>query len=314
MNQRILITPKSFNKYKTVPVQMLQAAGYDVELNETGHTLTAEEIIAAAGENVVGIIVGVDPITAEVIDACRDLRAVSKYGVGMDNIDLEHCKERGVAVDNARGTNSISVAELAVGLMFEGARRMWQHVSQVRTGSWGREMGRELTGKTVGIVGGGQIGLAVAKRCVGLDMDVVVYDPFLPDDASVTEIGAKRETDLDALFSSSDIVSLHLPVTEDTRHMVDEGRLTSMKSSAMLINTARGELVDEDALLSALREGVIGFAGQDVFSEEPPAAEHPMLQLPNFALTPHLGAFTSEAVERMAVTSTQNLLRMLAAV
>ncbi|WP_297747415.1 phosphoglycerate dehydrogenase [uncultured Tessaracoccus sp.] len=311
MNQRILITPKSFTKYKAVPVQMLEDAGYDIEFNETGHTLSAEELIERASNGVVGIIVGVDPISQAVVDACADLRAVSKYGVGMDNIDLPACKAKGIAVDNARGTNSISVAELAVGLMFEGARRMSEHIRVVRNGGWGRTMGAELTGKRVGIVGGGQIGRAVAERCVGLAMDVQVYDPFLPDDASIRAIGATCTEDLDALFSESDVVSLHLPVTDETRHLVNAERLATMKPTAILINTARGELVDEDALHCALREGALGFAGQDVFSQEPPSADHPLLQLPNFVLTPHLGAFTGEAVERMAVTSTENLLRML---
>lgn len=312
MQPKILITPKSFTKYKKKPVQMLEEAGFEVIINESGRTMTAEDIAKRAGRGVHGIIVGIDPMDATVIDACQDLRAVSKYGVGMDNIDLERCKERGIAVDNARGTNSISVAELAVGLMFEGARAMSQHIGVVRHGAWDRTMGMELTGKKVGVVGGGQIGRAVAQRCVGLQMEVGIYDPFLADDGSLADLGATRVNDLDALFVESDIVSLHLPVTEATRHMVDAARLASMKRTAMLINTARGELIDEGALLAALREGTIGFAGVDVFSEEPPPADHPMLKLPNFALTPHLGAFTVEAVERMAITSTHNLLRMLA--
>lgn len=311
MAKKVLITPKSFQKYKQKPIEMLEAAGYEVILNTTGRTLTEDDIVDTAKVGVVGIIVGVDPLSARVIDSCRDLRAVSKYGVGMDNIDLDRAAELGIKVKNAVGTNSISVAELAIGLMFESARRLSEHINTVKSSGWDRTMGIELSGKRLAVIGGGQIGKEVAKRCRGLQMDVTIYDPYFKDPEFLVEYGVERSEDFDALIRSADVVTLHLPATEETKHMMDADVFSKMKPTAILINTARGELVDEQALYEALSRGQIAVAAQDVYSKEPPEEGDPLLSLPNFLLTPHLGAFTKEAVERMAVRSTENLLEML---
>ncbi|MFD1425958.1 phosphoglycerate dehydrogenase [Kroppenstedtia sanguinis] len=309
--KKVLITPKSFQKQKQKPMEMLEAAGYEVILNTTGRTLTEEEIIEIAKTGVEGIIIGVDPLPAWVLEACEDLRGVSKYGVGMDNIDLEQAAQLGIQVKNAVGTNSISVAELAIGLMFEGARHLFNHVQRVKNFGWDRTLGTELTGKHLAVIGGGQIGKEVAQRCRGLQMEVTIYDPFFHDSAFLEKYGVKYSQDFDALIRSADILTLHLPVTSETKQMIDADVFSKMKSTAILINTARGELVDEQALYEALSSGGIAVAAQDVYSKEPPEAGDPLLSLPNFLLTPHLGAFTKEAVERMAVRSTENLLEML---
>lgn len=311
MAKKVLITPKSFQKYKQKPIEMLEAAGYEVILNTTGRTLTEDDIVDTAKVGVVGIIVGVDPLPARVLDSCRDLRAVSKYGVGMDNIDLDRAVELGIKVKNAVGTNSVSVAELAIGLMFESARRLSEHINTVKSSGWDRTMGIELSGKHLAVIGGGQIGKEVAKRCRGLQMDVTIYDPYFNDPGFLVEYGVERSEDFDALIRSADVVTLHLPATEETKHMMDADVFSKMKPTAILINTARGELVDEQALYEALSRGQIAVAAQDVYSKEPPEEGDPLLSLPNFLLTPHLGAFTKEAVERMAVRSTENLLEML---
>ncbi|AQS57147.1 phosphoglycerate dehydrogenase [Novibacillus thermophilus] len=311
MAKKVLITPKSFQKYKQKPIEMLEAAGYEVILNTTGRTLTEDDIVDTAKVGVVGIIVGVDPLPARVLDSCRDLRAVSKYGVGMDNIDLDRAVELGIKVKNAVGTNSVSVAELAIGLMFESARRLSEHINTVKSSGWDRTMGIELSGKHLAVIGGGQIGKEVAKRCRGLQMDVTIYDPYFNDPGFLVEYGVERSEDFDALIRSADVVTLHLPATEETKHMMDDDVFSKMKPTAILINTARGELVDEQALYEALSRGQIAVAAQDVYSKEPPEEGDPLLSLPNFLLTPHLGAFTKEAVERMAVRSTENLLEML---
>lgn len=311
MAKKVLITPKSFQKYKQKPIEMLEAAGYEVILNTTGRTLTEDDIVDTAKVGVVGIIVGVDPLPARVLDSCRDLRAVSKYGVGMDNIDLDRAVELGIKVKNAVGTNSVSVAELAIGLMFESARRLSEHINTVKSSGWDRTMGIELSGKRLAVIGGGQIGKEVAKRCRGLQMDVTIYDPYFNDPGFLVEYGVERSEDFDALIRSADVVTLHLPATEETKHMMDDDVFSKMKPTAILINTARGELVDEQALYEALSRGQIAVAAQDVYSKEPPEEGDPLLSLPNFLLTPHLGAFTKEAVERMAVRSTENLLEML---
>ncbi|SIT73116.1 phosphoglycerate dehydrogenase [Edaphobacillus lindanitolerans] len=308
---KVLITPKSFHKYKEEPLRMLEAEGYEVILNTSGKTYSEEELIEMAHSGVKGIIVGVDPLSADVLDACTDLKAVSKYGVGMDNIDLERAKARGIHVKNAVGTNSISVAELAIGLMFDSARLLSAHIERVKASNWDRVMGIELTGKHLAVIGGGQIGKEVAMRAKGLQMQVTLYDPFFKDTQFLDEYGIARSEDFLSLVADADFITLHLPATKETRHMMNAEVFAKMKPTAILINTARGELVDEPALYEALVNGEIGAAAQDVYSKEPPEEDDPLVALPNFLLTPHLGAFTGEAVERMAVTSTRNLLEML---
>ena len=311
MKPKILITPKSFQKYKMKPIEMLEQQGFEVLENTTGRTLTEEEIIEVAKDGVVGIIVGVDPLPAHVLESCGQLQAVSKYGVGMDNIDLEKAQQLGIKVQNAIGTNNISVAELTIGLMFESARKLSQSVQTVKAMGWERVIGCELTGKRVAVIGGGQIGKEVAKRCRGLQMDVTIYDPFFYDQAFLGEFDVQRSENLDEVISTADFVTLHLPVTNATKHIINAKVLSEMKSTSILINTARGELVDEHALFEALSNGQIAVAAQDVYSQEPPVEGDPLVALPNFILTPHIGAFTQESVERMVIVSTQNLLNML---
>jgi D-3-phosphoglycerate dehydrogenase len=311
MKKKVLITPKSFRNYKHKAYPLLEEKGYEIIENTFGRTLTENEIIELAGEGVEGIIIGVDPLPSHVLAQLKDLKAVSKYGVGMDNIDLVAAAELGIKVKNAVGTNSISVAELAVALMFTMSRKIPLHSNGVKAGGWDRSIGFELTGKKLGLVGGGQIGREVAKRARGLEMDVTIYDPYFSDEAFLAKYQVTRTDSLDGLLAQSDIISLHLPVTNETRHMINGRKLGLMKPNAILINTSRGELVDEEALYEALTSGKIAGAAQDVFSSEPPAKDEKLLKLDNFILTPHLGAFTGEAVEKMAMVSTTNLLEML---
>ncbi|SDF00003.1 phosphoglycerate dehydrogenase [Sporolituus thermophilus] len=308
---KILITPKSFGNYREKTYPLLTGAGYEIIENTTGRTLTEDEIIKLAKDDVVGIIVGIDPLTAKVLKSCRKLRAVSKYGVGMDNIDLTAAEKLGIKVKNAAGSNSVSVAELAIALMFEAARRVAVMSATVKLGGWDRVLGIELTGKTLGLIGCGHIGKEVAKRAKGLLMDVQVYDPYFGDEEFLEKYAVKRCASLNELLSTSDIVSLHLPLTNETRHLINSRTIQAMKKSAILINTSRGELVDEDSLYTALKEKTIAVAAQDVFSKEPPLPGEKLLTLTNFILTPHAGAFTAEAVEKMAIYSTKNLIEML---
>jgi D-3-phosphoglycerate dehydrogenase len=308
---KILITPKSFKNYKEQTYNLITDAGFEIIENNTGRTLTEDEIISLAGENVAGIIVGVDPVTERVLRSCRDLRAVAKYGVGMDNIDLQAAGRLGIGVKNAVGSNNVSVAELAIALMFEAARKVSVMRAIVRQGSWDRVLGLELTGKTLGLVGGGQIGKEVAKRAKGLFMDVQIYDPYFSDCEFLKKYDVKYCGYLNSLLASSDIISLHLPLTDETKHMINAQTIKLMKPSAILINTSRGELVDEESLYTALSEKYIACAAQDVFSKEPPLPDEKLLALDNFILTPHTGAYTAEAVERMALFSTRNILELL---
>ncbi len=311
MKKKVLITPKSFRNYKHKAYPLLEEKGYEIVENSFGRTMTENEIVELAGQGVEGIIIGVDPLPANVLEQLRDLKAISKYGVGMDNIDLRRATELGIKVKNAVGTNSVSVAELAIALIFTMSRKIPMHSEGVKAGGWDRSIGFELTGKKLGLAGGGQIGREVAKRARGLEMDVTIYDPYFKDDGFLEKYQVGRANSLEELLAVSDIVSLHLPVTSETKHMINSTTLGLMKSNAILINTSRGELADEEALYEALTTGRIAGAAQDVFSSEPPAKDEKLLTLDNFILTPHLGAFTGEAVEKMALVSTYNLLEML---
>lgn len=312
MSKKILITPKSFGMYKAKSYPLILEKGYEIIENTLGRTFTEEDILSLAKNDVVGIIIGIDPLPASLLRQCKDLKAISKYGVGMDNIDLEIAKELGIKVKNALGTNNISVAEHTIALMFSISRNIPSIAAGVKNGSWGRVIGAELTGKKLGIFGGGQIGKEVAKRTKGLMMEVSIYDPYFSDESFLKSHDINRCFDLNKLFSSSDIISLHVPITHETNGIINKNTLGIMKPSAFLINTSRGELVDEEALYDALVNKNIAGAAQDVFSSEPPNKDDKLLKLDNFILTPHIGAFTREAVENMVMVSTKNLLEMLA--
>lgn len=311
MTGKILITPKSFRNYKQKTYPLLTDIGYEILENNLGRTMTESEIIEYAKKDVVGLIIGIDPLSASVLEQLKDLKAISKYGVGMDNIALDRASELGIKVKNAVGTNNISVAELAIAFMFTMARGIPVNAAGVRNGSWGRSMGFELTGKKLGLAGGGQIGREVAKRARGLEMDVTIYDPYFNDHDFLSKYGVNKCENLAVLLRESDIVSLHVPATAETRNMINRDTLSLMKNTALLINTSRGELVDEQALYDALSAGKLAGAAQDVFSSEPPDKDEKLLKLDNFILTPHIGAYTAEAVEKMALVSTHNLLEML---
>jgi phosphoglycerate dehydrogenase-like enzyme len=308
---KILITPKSFKNFKEKTYPLLETLGYEIIENNTGNTLTEDQIIELAKEGVAGIIVGVDPLSEKVLSSCRDLKVISKYGVGMDNIDLQAAEKLNIKVVSAVGSNNISVAELAIALIFEAARKVSILSANVKNGGWSRVQGIELTGKTIGVIGGGQIGKEVAKRGKGLCMDVLLYDPYYKDFEYLMQQGITLCHSLKQILSLSDVVSLHLPLTPETRLMINQDTLKMMKSSAILINTSRGELVDEDSLYTALKENTIAFAAQDVFSKEPPSPDEKLLTLDNFILTPHAGAYTAEGIEKMALYSTRNLINML---
>jgi phosphoglycerate dehydrogenase-like enzyme len=308
-NQSILVTPRSFPSELPGTCNILRQAGYDVILNPYGRVLTEDEMLRFTG-SVVGIIVGVDPVTERVLSNAGKLNAIAKYGAGVDNIDIDAVRSRGVRIRTAAGTNSVSVAELTLGLLFCLYRNIWHSASSVKRGGWERMRGRELLGSTVGLIGCGNIGREVAKRLLALGAHVIVHDDKLQDTTFLQSYDVPR-VPLDKLLKESDAISLHCPVTKETYHMIDSGAINIMRDGAYLVNTSRGELVDEDALYDALKSGKLSGAAQDVFSQEPPEPGCKLLELENFILTAHIGAFTKEAVHRMAITSTRNLLEML---
>ncbi len=242
------------------------------------------------------------------------LKIISRTGVGVDpsRVDLEAAKELKIWVTNQPGSNAVSVAELVVGQMIALARHTHAADQAVRENRWGeylRFTGTELAGKTLGIVGMGNIGMRVALRARAFEMDLLVCDPYIPE-SHVTSLGGKWVA-LEALLQESDFVTLHCPLNRETRGMIDTGRLALMKPSAFLVNAARGGIVDEQALLKTLREKKIAGAALDVIASEPPEKDHPLLKLDNVLWTPHLGAMTFEAAERGEWGAAQEVVRVL---
>lgn len=308
MKRKILITPKSFSNAKQKAMELLNQFDFEIIENTTGKTYNEEQMKELCSD-IDGIIVGIDPMGENVLRNAKKLKAISKYGAGLDNVDLKTAEDLGIKVDRALATNATSVAELAVGMFFNLSRNIIPSAISVKNNGWSRIIGQELTGKTVGIVGLGAIGREVARMSYGIGMNIIAYDPYFKDETFIAQYKITI-SEIEDLFSNCDYVSLHLPLTEETENIINSKTLSMMKKSAYIVNTSRGGLIDEDALYDALSKGIIAGAAADVFSTEP-AGEHKLLTLENFILTAHIGAFTKEATEKMVIQSTKNLIRML---
>jgi D-3-phosphoglycerate dehydrogenase / 2-oxoglutarate reductase len=251
-------------------------------------------------------------VTAALLDGAPRLRVIGRAGAGVDTIDVPAATERGIVVVNAPGGNAVAAAEHTLALMFALARRVAAADASLKRGEWarGKYVGSELTGKTLGLVGLGRVGSEVGRRALGLDMRVLVYDPYVPDD-HVRRLGLEP-LELDALLDQADFVSLHVPLTETTRGLVNAERLARMRPGAFLVNCARGALVDQGALIAALDSGHLGGLGVDVYAQEPVASDDPLPRHPKVVATPHLGASTVEAQANVAAQVAEDVLAVLA--
>ncbi|MCE5193400.1 phosphoglycerate dehydrogenase, partial [bacterium] len=274
----------------------------------TGKRLSATQLKEML-KGVDGYIAGVDEVTAEVIASADRLKVISRYGVGVDNIDLEAARQHGVIVTNTPGANAASVAEMAIGLALDLTRGMTTAIDQTRRGKWPPITGVSLKGKTFGIVGLGAVGRELALRLKGFEVRIVAYDPF-PNKEFAAANGVELKN-LDEVLAASDLVSLHLPATAETRGMVNAGFLAGMKRGAFLINTARGELVDEAALKQALDNGMLRGVALDVLTDEPPLASNPLLADSRVIVTPHTAAHTDDAMASMGRMATEDCLTVL---
>lgn len=303
---KVLVTPRSFGVGSTKPLDYLTSRGCQVVTNTTGRLMTSEELVAAVSD-VDGVIAGIERFSREVIAAGSRLRVISRYGVGYDAVDLEAATERGVVVTNTPGTNSDSVADLAFGLLLAAARSIPLAARAGREASSARFIGRLVWGKTLGIVGLGRIGTGVARRARGFSMRVLYHKRTRVPDVE-RELGIEYAP-LDDLLRESDYVSLHVPLTDQTRSMLGSQQLALMKPSAVLVNTARRGLVDLEALYEALTSGRLAAAAIDELDEGPLAEK--IRQLDNVIVTPHIGAHTEEAIEAMGVLAAANLVDVL---
>lgn len=293
---RILVTPTSYGSNDPRLFTELEKVVGDVIYNSTGKPLSSLDL-ARLLPGVDGYIAGLDTIDRKALEAADKLKVIARYGVGIENVDLELAKEKGIVVTNTPGVNAVSVAELTIALILSLARNIPAAVSATRKGEWPRFSGASLEGKTVGILGFGAIGKQVAHRLTGFDCQILACDP-IADEATVSSCGAEL-CDIDEILARSDYVSLHIPLIPETRDLVDESFILKMKNGACLINTSRGDILNEEALLKALQTGYLKGAALDVLSKEPPDVNNPLLALPQVIATPHIGSHTDNATNAM---------------
>ncbi|MCE1195201.1 phosphoglycerate dehydrogenase [bacterium] len=304
---RVLITSKSFGRYAPEALEFLEAHGFEVSRGSKP-TMSAEEI-AAEVPGFDALIVGNDTVDARVLDAGDKLKLVHMNGTGLDGIDVEAATARGILVANAPGANRNAVAELIVGLMLVSARSIDAHIDLLKAGRWERSAGVEVSGKTIGLLGLGNIGKRVVELLSGFGVRPLAYDPQA-DAAWAAAHGVGLADAIEEVFAAADFLVLTLPCTEATRNIVDRRRIALMKPTARIVNAARGGLVDEDALCEALREHRIAGAALDAFAEEPPAADSP-LRMPGITLTPHMAATSAETAANLSWIVARNVVDVL---
>ncbi len=291
-------------------LQVLAAAGDALRVTAPGQ-MTRAELLAAVPEADALIIRSASKVDREVLEAASRLRLIARAGVGVDNVDLPTATARGVIVMNTPDGNTVSTAEHAFGLMLALARHIPQAHASLREGKWDRKSfgGVELRGKVLGVVGFGRIGRAVAKRALAFDMTVVIYDPFVS--AEQAAAAGVKPVSLDELFAQSDFITLHALLTDETREMINRETLAKMKRGVRIIDAARGALINEPDLAEAIRSGQVAGAALDVFAEEPPAPNNPLIGLPGVVHTPHLAASTEDAQTVVAVEAAQLIVDAL---
>jgi D-3-phosphoglycerate dehydrogenase len=307
MNYKVLVTPRSFGKTNPTPIEVLKEKGYEVIMNPYGRIMTEEEMISEI-EDVDGIIIGVDPLNRNVLKHAKKLKAISKYGVGTDNIDMEYTKNAGIPVTRTVGANSDAVADYAMALLLGVARKVVLIDKECRKLNWNKITTVEMWGKTLGLIGLGSIGKGVAKRASGFNMKILAYDLY--QDEEYAKANNIEYVSLEKLLKESDFISLHLPLTKDTKNLISYKEFEMMKDKAVIVNTARGGIIDEEALLWALKENKIWGAGIDVFEEEPPKNQE-LLKLDNIIIGSHCAASTYEAIDNMGMMAAQNLIQCL---
>jgi D-3-phosphoglycerate dehydrogenase len=303
MSKKVLISDNLSPK----GVKVLKKAGLDVDI-KTG--MTPQELKKEIGQYEALVVRSATKVTAEIIDAANNLKVIGRAGSGLDNIDKTAATKRGIVVMNTPGGNTITTAEHTVSLLFSMARQIPQAMASMKQGKWEKKKftGVELFGKVLGIIGLGNIGAHVAKTAQGVGMKIITYDPFLSEEKAKA-LGVKV-VGLEDLIKKSDVITIHTPLTDDTRSLINADAIDKMKNGVMLINSARGGIVDEQALCDALKSGKVAAAAFDVFAQEPPK-DCPLLELDNFIATPHLGAATQEAQDNVAIAVSEQIVDYL---
>lgn len=308
---KILITSRLFGRTTPEAFDLLTKEGmeYKVEQDHSGDW--SEEEIIAALQGYGGMILGADePMTRKVLFALPDLKVLSRHGVGFNNVDVKSATERGIVVAITAGANDNSVADLAMGLIISAARHIPYFDRFIRRGEfWKRTPGSDVSGATLGLIGMGRIGKSLVRRALGFDMKILAFD-LVKDEEFAARYGIEY-LPLEQVLSRSDFVSIHLPSSAQTAKFIGERELKMMKPSAYLINTSRGNVVDEAAVIRALQERWIAGAGLDVLEKEPPDKDNPLFALENVVLTPHIAGASLAAMRAMSLDSARNAIRVL---
>lgn len=300
----LVISTSSFDTGNNPAIQRLLQQGFQIVTNPHKRKLTEDEIIELLSGGASGLIAGIEPLTERVFQSAPHLKVISRCGAGLDSVDLVAAKNHGITVLNTPEAPAQAVAELTLGLMLTLLRQINPIDRAVRNDEWPRTQGRLLAAQTVGIIGLGYIGRRVARLCQAFEANVIAHDPFasqIPDGVTLVP--------LQQLLVSADIITLHTPYGADTHHLLNADAFAAMKPEAIVINTARGGLVDEDALLVALQTSKISAAALDVFEQEP--YHGPLIECSNVILTSHVGSLARESRQRMEIEAAENLLQGL---
>ena len=305
---KILLTTTSFQDTPGAHHQILEDVGFEI-IRERG-PLAENRMLELVGE-VDAFLCGDDEITAKVIEhALPQLKVVSKYGIGLDKIDVEYLTAKGIPLTFCPGVNHTTVAEHTFALMLALFRKLIKEANHVANGEWVRITGNEIMGKTLSIIGLGRIGKEVAIRANAFGMKVIGFDLYWDDDFARSH-KVERAQSIDEALNAGDIVSLHVNLSADTRALINKERISKMKDGVVILNCARGEIIHTQDVIDALHSGEIGGYGTDVLDIEPPPSNHPMLNAPNTVITPHIGSRTFESVERQATMAAKNLVLAL---
>ena len=296
MKYKLLVTSRSFGKLSDQPEKLLQEAGFEIINMGTDFQMERFETLLPEMD---ALIIGAHDLRPELLDSCKKLRIICKHGVGMDNVPVEKANACGITVTNAPGTNSQAVADVAFGLMLDVSRGITHSANLAKQGIHKQTVGLDVYGKTLGLLGFGRIGQAVAKRAQGFNMQVLAYDPYL--EKAPAGLENVMMTDVETLLRNSDFVSIHLPLSDETRGFMGETQFAMMKKDAVLINTARGGVVCEEALCRALATDKLRGAGLDVTVEEPVSPQNPLLQMDNVVVTDHIGMYSFEATSAVSM-------------
>lgn len=304
MSHKILITTSSFAKNDQNLLEIFVEQELQIILNPYARKLTESEVSELIEQHQpVGMIAGVEPLTRQVLEKAKNLKVISRAGIGMDAVDLQAAKDLGIVVTNTPDAPTIPVAELTMGMIFSLLRRIHVSDASIRHGEWIRPMGNLLHGKTIGLIGCGRIGSYLAGLLSSFGCKILGYDPFIEKSDKFSIVGLER------ILSDADIISLHIPYSQENHHFINAKRIQNMKKGALLINAARGGLVDEDALYNALSSGYLGGAAIDCFEQEPYTGK--LKDLDNVLLIAHIGSYAQEGRVLMERQAVENLLQEL---